>query len=83
MPAPMVQCDCCATIKSCLLSQKGQSQPAAAVQHVEQTVAMIAPILHELLAPAIAAPSRSADFAAAQLAVHSHARLALLCTFLI
>jgi hypothetical protein len=83
MPAPMVQCDCCATMKSCLLPQQNPVQPAAASQPLQQSVAIIAPVLHELLAPALAAPSSSREFYAAQPAAHSRPRFALFCTFLI
>ena len=83
MPTPMVQCECCATMKSCLLPQQNSVPPAAASQASQQSVAMIAPVLHELLALEPPVPSRARNFVTAQFAVHSPSRLALFCTFLI
>jgi hypothetical protein len=83
MPTAMVQCECCATMKSCLLPQQNPVQPATATAPSQQSVAMIAPALHELLAPEPVVPSRARNFVRAQFAVHSPSRLALLCTFLI
>ncbi|MDQ6824679.1 MAG: hypothetical protein M3007_04360 [Candidatus Eremiobacteraeota bacterium] len=76
-------CGCCATMKSCLLAQKNPAQPAAAVQHIQPAIGMIAPVLHELLTPGIAAPARAVKFATAQPAVHSPPPFVLFCSFLI
>jgi hypothetical protein len=83
MPTPMVQCDCCAAMKSCLLPQKNPAQLAAAAQSSQQSIAMIAPVLHQLVAPMLGTLSPSREFPAAQPSAHSPPRLALFCTFLI
>ncbi len=82
-PTAKTTCDCCATMKSCLLPQRNPSQSTAAVKHLQPAVVMMAPVLHALLTPAIASPARAVKLATAQPAVHSPPRLALLCTFLI
>jgi hypothetical protein len=83
MPAPAQQCACCATMKSCLLPQKNPPESTAAAELSQQTVVMIAPILHPLLVPPFAVSLHGARISAAKLAVHSPPRLALFCTFLI
>jgi hypothetical protein len=83
MPAPAQQCACCATMKSCLLSQKNPPESTAAAELSQQSLVMIAPILRPLLAPPFAVSLHGARVSAAKLAVHSPPRLALFCTFLI
>jgi hypothetical protein len=83
MPAPMVQCDCCATMKSCVLPQQNPAKLAAAAQSSQQSIAMIAPVLHQLVAPMLGTLSRSGESPPAQPSAHSPPRLALFCTFLI
>ncbi len=74
---------CCATMRSCVLPQQNPAQPTAAGDTGPYSGTMIAPVLRELLSPAIPALSRPAYFAPAQPLAPSPSRLALFCTFLI
>jgi hypothetical protein len=82
--APTTKCiDCCATMKSCVLAQQNPAQPTAAGETAPHWVTLIAPVLRELLSPAIPALSRPVYFAPAQPLAPSPSRFALFCTFLI
>ena len=77
-------CGCCATMKSCVVTQQEDPvQSAASAYGTQQLAAMIAPVLQELLAAPIAPSPRSDEVSPVQPPVRSTARLALLCTFLI
>ena len=77
-------CGCCATMKSCLVTQQEDPvQSAAAAYGTQQLAATIAPVLHEVFAAPIAPSPRSREVFSVQPPVSSTARLALLCTFLI
>ena len=81
--ATMKCINCCATMKSCVLPQQNPAQPTAAGDTAPHSLTMIAPVIRDLLSPALLALSRPADFAPAQLLAPSPSRLALFCTFLI
>ena len=83
MPTTVKQCDCCATMKSCLIPQQNAGPSAAVAQLSQQTAVMVAPALCEILAPLPAAPSFAIRDLAARPTAHSPPRLALFCTFLI
>ena len=86
MPSDVIvaSCACCATMKSCVVTQQDHPvQSAATAYGTQQLAAMIAPVLHELLAAPIAHSPRSREVSSVQPPVRSTARLALLCTFLI
>jgi hypothetical protein len=76
-------CGCCAMMKSCVTTQQVPAQSAATVGTTQEFTAIIAPVLHELVTAAFAPSSRAREISVAQSPVHSTARLALLCTFLI
>lgn len=76
-------CSCCATMKSCVIRQEIPLQSTARVQATQQLMAIIAPVLHELFAAPLAPSSRAREISGAQSPLHSTARLAVLCTFLI
>jgi len=76
-------CGCCATMKLCVIPKEIPVQSTARVQATQQLTALITPVLHELFAAPVAPSSRARETSVAQSPVHSTARLALLCAFLI
>ncbi len=76
-------CDCCATMKSCLLPQQNPVRPTATAETAQQAVVMIPPVLHVLQTPAFEVPFRRVDFLIASAPAHSAPRAVLFCTFLI
>lgn len=83
MPAPQkIQCDCCATMKSCVLPRENPTQPRAAAAVSAVPLAMIAPgapVLLREVQPTAVAPLRELR---RPLAVAAP-RFALFCAFLI
>lgn len=79
-----LSCGCCATMKSCVVTQQEDPVQSAATHYrTQQLAAMIAPVFRELAAAPIAPSPRSREVSPVQPPVSSTARLALLCTFLI
>jgi len=82
MPIAAASCDCCATMKSCVLPQKDRTPPATANAAEHQTIALSVP---EIQSVPLQSPVASATFnsSAREALRDSTPRLAVLCTFLI
>jgi hypothetical protein len=74
--------ECCATMKSCVLSQQGQTPPAATSTNAQQSIALIGPPIQSLLVQAALSFPVPGKLSA-NILPDSPPSLAVLCTFLI